>query len=100
MTTLPRLHNRLIKLFSALLLLLLLATGLAPEASAILYGSDASDLNGQVQVWFNNRTRFCTGTLISPTWVLTSRHCVTDAAAGPGDVEVFVGNLGREMGDL
>ncbi len=100
MTAFPQLRTKFIKLFSALLLLLLIGTGLAPEASAILYGSDASDLNGQVQVWFNNRTRFCTGILISPTWVLTSRHCVTDAAAGPGDVEVFVGNLGRELGDL
>lgn len=64
------------------LLAVILALGLLPTAtaSAVINGSPAASAGSTVYL----SSTGCTGSLITPSVVLTAAHCVNDAQPGPG----------------
>ncbi|WFE25907.1 trypsin-like serine protease [Solwaraspora sp. WMMD791] len=66
------------RLAASAMALTLAATGMLVEttaAQAIIGGSNAGYLRGQVQIWVNGNFS-CSGSLVHVRWVLTSSHCV------------------------
>ncbi|WBB81671.1 trypsin-like serine protease [Micromonospora sp. WMMD882] len=85
---------RLITIGFVLLVTHLLVT--AQPAAAVIGGTSAGHLRGQVQIFVNNSYR-CAGTLIGGNWVLTARHCLDDVGGTVKNSVVLAGD--RRLGE-
>ncbi len=66
----------------------------------IFYGS-ASTISAVVALTWGGEDNFCTGTLITPTVVLTAAHCIEDIPSDHmGYIDVFFGNTVGGSGNI
>lgn len=88
---------RRLKVLTCLLTALMVSsTTTAPNANAIIGGSTASHLRGQVQFWIDGE-QMCSGTLIGGNWVLTAKHCITKYGATIHNSSIYAGS--RHLGE-
>ncbi|MFI9202893.1 trypsin-like serine protease [Streptomyces sp. NPDC053048] len=78
--------------------------GPVPQAGAIDGGAEAARLRGAAQVWLDNgsgtRNFICTASVIDHRWVLTAKHCITNAGnPAPGRFWIRAGNLALGKGE-
>lgn len=80
----------------AVLIALGLSAVLAPDASAIVGGTPVpAGQRGYAAFITIDQTAACTGTLVSPTFILTASHCSSLLAGTP--INVPIGKLGAQL---
>ncbi len=62
---------------------------IASEEQALIGGTFDTEDPGVVALTFGGNTSFCTGTLISPSVILTAAHCIDDLGSDPNAAIYF-----------